>query len=707
MAVQLQSDVNALGFAGLSAFSTVLSAMSADNIHPSAMLQLENLGSLFHVNGKNAGLIPEVLKNAVSHPIGRLSISVGWRRGDTVSILGETAGGQAISLLMTALAGIYVRYDYGLILSSLCSSLLPKSMPASNPMHLADVADLVAAKATKLSIGNLLAEQTHRVLSVYDQLGKKSPKDLLEIPATESIVRLFECLSNLQQDRHLVRVSGSIGIVYLATLILFMFPQSAMIAVESVIILDNEGRRIIIEIAAEGPTKLQVETELSPDSVSSTTPITKMPRGYCLRLSYLWDGWVPKALHVELGKYGLILTQEFLEAFCQFVVRITPHLKLSYFQCQTSKTQKTFKELLGHDYQRRISTTFKDICHYTPDGNTPGPVESWLQFSSILVRTLGSVKCTCGKCEAPVMSWRSEYRDCPAHHLSRAVGSIFSNSIMCCVLEPQGPVAMNMELFRSHPTIDGRDILRTLGTLGGDIFPQEVGYASSPFFGYEAFLNLNGGRGMSQGSIIGKSSKGSSIYPAVLEDFKISPDAAFTFRVYEGAFIYEGRYYEQLSHRGDTHSHASEQQQEDLSILDVSPITRSALIQPLSLTATLRGGFGEVLVSFSVQVSGYFFSLDAFEAVLNLMCLDVSRNCAHDVDSPLPMDLEQQIVVRKVGMSPIKEKINIYMTHGDRRAQFLAGGCVDSRDGCLLLNSCLSCGVQQAREGGYLALIVA
>ncbi|EFQ30408.1 uncharacterized protein GLRG_05552 [Colletotrichum graminicola M1.001] len=244
MAVQLQSDVGTLAFAGLGAFSTVLSAMSADDVHPIAMIQLENLGLLFHVNGTNAGLIPEVLKNAMSHSIGRLSLSVGWRRGDAVSMLGDSAGGQAISLLMTALDGIYNRQEYGLILSKLCTSLLPKSMPASNPVHLADVANLVAAKAGRLSIGNLLAQQTHRVLSVYDHLGKKSPGDLLEIPTTESIVQLLECLSNLQQDRHIVRVSGSIGIIYLGALILFMFPQSAMIVVESVVIHDNEGRRL-------------------------------------------------------------------------------------------------------------------------------------------------------------------------------------------------------------------------------------------------------------------------------------------------------------------------------------------------------------------------------------------------------------------------------------------------------------------------------
>lgn len=518
MSVQLQSDVNSLAFAGLGAFSTVLGAMSADNVHPIAMIQLENLGSLFHVDGPNAGHVSEVLKRATSHPVGRLSLSVGWRRGDTVSMLGDSAGGQAISLLMTALAGIYIREDYGLILSRLCSSLLPKTMPASNPMHLADVAYLVASKAAQLSFGNLLAQQTYRVLSVYDQLALKSPQELLEMPSTETIVQLFECLSHLQQDKRLVRVSGSIGIIYLVAIILFMFPHSAMVVVESVVIHDNEDRRIIIEIAAEGPTTMQVETEIRPDYVTFTSSLRKASTKYDLeRLSYQWDGWVVAALRVELGRYGLILKQEFLNAFCEFLVQITPHLKLSYFDCQLSKSQKTFKELLGHDYQRRISTTCNEICNYTQDGNTLSLLESWQQFSSILEQTVEPIKCTCGKCEAPVKRWINGYSSCSADYISKAIGTIFSNSVMCCVLEPQGTVTMNMEFFQCHPTLDGTDILRTLGTLGGESFSEKSGHEASPIMCYDAFLNLNRPWSDSQGDRIGTSFKGSSIYPAVLD----------------------------------------------------------------------------------------------------------------------------------------------------------------------------------------------
>lgn len=707
MSVQLQSDVNSLAFAGLGAFSTVLGAMSADNVHPIAMIQLENLGSLFHVDGPNAGHVSEALKRATSHPVGRLSLSIGWRRGDAVSMLGDSAGGQAISLLMTALAGIYLREDYGLILSRLCSSLLPKSMPASNPMHLADVAHLVASKAGQLSFGNLLAQQTYRVLSVYDQLALKSPEELLEIPAAETVVQLFECLSRLQQDKHLIRVSGSIGIIYLVALILFMFPHSAMVAVESVIIHDNEDRRIIIEIAAEGPTTMQVETEIRPDYVPFNTSIRKSTNYDRQRSSYLWDGWVVAALRVELGRYGLLLKQEFLNAFCEFLVQITPHLKLSCFGCQMSKSQKTFKELLGRDYQRRISTTYKEICNYTQDGNALGPLESWQQFSSILEKTIEPIKCTCGKCEVPLKRWRNGYSACPADYLSKAIGTIFSNSIMCCVLEPQGSVTMNMELFHSHPTIDGKDILRTLSTLGGESFSEESGHRSSPSVCYDEFLKLNRPWAKSQGDVIGTSFKGSSIYPAVLESFEIASDAAFAFLVREGAFISDGKYYEQLSQSGDTTTHALKQNQEDLSVQNITPITPSVLKQPLSLTATVRGGFNEILLSFNAQGSGYFFPVDAFGAILSLLCLDVSRTCAHDIDSPLPTEFEQQIAIRKVGMSPIEKRINIYMTHRDRTTQFLAGGSVSSREGCLLLKSCLGCGVQQAQEGGYLAIILA
>ncbi|KAH7024916.1 uncharacterized protein B0I36DRAFT_332219 [Microdochium trichocladiopsis] len=620
-------------------------------------------------------------------------------------MLGDSAGGQAISLLMTALVCIHRRGSYGLILSRLCSSLLPASMPASNPAHLADVADLVAAKAAQLSFGNLLAEQTHRILSVYDQLGMRPPAELLDLPSTESTQQLFECLSQLREDKHIVRISGSVGIIYVVTLILFMFPYSAMVAVQSIIIHDNERRPIIIQITAEGPTKVQVETKLSLDSVISDALITKETRtAIRQRCTYLWDGWVEQALRVELGRYGLILRDEFLQAFCDFIVQITQHLQLSgHSPLQPAKSQKNFKELLGWNYQRRILETCKRTCQCTPAVNTIDRVKSWRHFSSIFAYTLAPIQCTCDYCGPSIKDWTRVSRRCTAHVLSRRIGSIFSNSIMCCLLEPQGSVSVSMDMNRGGCTIDGSHILRTIRSLGGEISAEEIGDRASPQIAYPAFLSLISPRAYGNGDVLGASSQGSSIYPVVLETLEVASNTAFTFVLREGVFIHDGKYYEQLGPAKESGAlHAMTVPQEHF----LAPITLSALQQPLPLTVSLRAGFNEILLSFNAQASGWYFFVDAYEAVQALMYLDTSWHCPHDVDSPLPSILEQDVAIRKVGMSPLLDKINVYTTHGDRRAQFLAGGFVRYKDGCLLRTGCLTCSVHKAQQLGYRSVIV-
>jgi hypothetical protein len=195
--VQLQSDIGALGLRGLGAFSSLLAALSADNISPMAILQMEELGSAFNVNGSFAAKVPESLTRFSSYPLGRLALAVGWRRGDSASLLAQSAGGQAISLLSVCLANIYRAEAVGQILAGPCYKLLPKTFPVASVAHLADVAALLASKLNRLGFGNTLAEQAVRVLSAYENLGIGPPKDLLETPSTESKVEIFESFSHL------------------------------------------------------------------------------------------------------------------------------------------------------------------------------------------------------------------------------------------------------------------------------------------------------------------------------------------------------------------------------------------------------------------------------------------------------------------------------------------------------------------------------
>jgi hypothetical protein len=80
----------------LSSLSPLLKALSADNVVPLTVVQAEALGACFHINGKFAARVPDLLVRSTSMRLQRLSMWVGWMAGDTASVLAPTAGGRAI-----------------------------------------------------------------------------------------------------------------------------------------------------------------------------------------------------------------------------------------------------------------------------------------------------------------------------------------------------------------------------------------------------------------------------------------------------------------------------------------------------------------------------------------------------------------------------------------------------------------------------------
>ena len=126
--VALQADLGTLGVAGLGAFTQVLSAITADNIAPMALIQLEQLGNLFLCNGKFAKKMPDLLQRSKSYRMAKLELMVGWRKNDASSYLANTSGGQAIALLIGCLPNLREPGEVGEILHELCSKNLPRSL---------------------------------------------------------------------------------------------------------------------------------------------------------------------------------------------------------------------------------------------------------------------------------------------------------------------------------------------------------------------------------------------------------------------------------------------------------------------------------------------------------------------------------------------------------------------------------------------------
>jgi hypothetical protein len=57
-----QVGIGSLAFNGVAAFLPVLAAMTADSVQPTAMIQLENLGAIFHTTGSFVATGPDFNK---------------------------------------------------------------------------------------------------------------------------------------------------------------------------------------------------------------------------------------------------------------------------------------------------------------------------------------------------------------------------------------------------------------------------------------------------------------------------------------------------------------------------------------------------------------------------------------------------------------------------------------------------------------------
>ena len=92
-AVQSQADVGNLSLAGLSAFSSILATLSADNVVPMALVQMERLGAVLPTSGEYADKAKNLLQRCSDVRLDHLAIVIGWRRNDSASLMAESTGG--------------------------------------------------------------------------------------------------------------------------------------------------------------------------------------------------------------------------------------------------------------------------------------------------------------------------------------------------------------------------------------------------------------------------------------------------------------------------------------------------------------------------------------------------------------------------------------------------------------------------------------
>ena len=387
--IQAQADIGSLGLQGLGAFTTILATISADNVAPMAVIQMERLGAAFMVNGEHAERTKTLLQRSGDIRLDKLALVVGWRKNDTASLMGDSAGGQAISLVSVCLSSMFRFSEVGQVLRMLSSIFLPYSMNVASVSQLASVAEFLAVKMAPIGFGNIIAREVSKIHDTYNVMGRPAPTDLLECLETASVATLLETMSRAMREHDKIcTVSGSRGMGYIITMLEILFPRSTVVTAEDTIIQELERPRIRCEILSrddDHTTYVRLETIVMTSGQMNLPIATSEMKKYSGRgdgeeFDFKWSGCLAEWLRLAWLNYGLTCDQAVLDACCDYLMAIVPTLgilptvKLDNKKAQSLRSTPIV-ELLGSLLRARMYKICTDMWSsrvgartFDPDG---------------------------------------------------------------------------------------------------------------------------------------------------------------------------------------------------------------------------------------------------------------------------------------------------------------------------------------------------
>lgn len=701
--VSSQVDIGNLSLSSLSQFSTLLTALSADDVQPLSLIQLNTLGAAFPVSGPVAAKTPDYLQRYQSTRVERLGIVVGWRRGDAASFMAQSAGGQAIALLALCLCNLYKSDGAGNILHAVSKAILPSAASTSSSRELKKVASVLSNKLALVGFGTILAKQVCRIHDAYIQMQHAVPVNLLDNISEEwmgeLLVKIFKALEEINA---VIRIRGCYGMGYILALAVTAFPDDCLITIEELVI--HEGSRsssIRVEILSSfGPNPLEIQLMERIHSMGSifcpTLPLalegaqspSKAPPS--IHGDFAWKGLVSALLHLELQQFGVVCTHEIVQAVgvCVLAGASGPQLTDCHLQAI---------QILGDNYRaiihRRCQEAMGVLLPQTHVGST---FREALQQLEEVIKTVLDVN--------------------PSHGFGNLDRELFAEGTECPLsklLYDKIWLAWCMLFVNAQDNVTWRP-----GDWGSERAPSSQGYKdlfSRTFSPSELLLALCP---RWESNKIAISSKRNTFVPSPCLTWDHELDDISQYRGLEllsGPIVYNGRYYTQLSSTvaSDFTEDSTYIRSPGGRLLPTSEGVHSELFM-----AIVEKADGLLLYP-TVTVHGQRSDICLADCLTRLIALNKTVPCEHDRRTPLRMEYSRAAIAASVRCPPVEsldDKIAVAQTAGNSTAQILSlykGHPYPSvrgmkvRPSLLCYHSCLNCAFEQARARGIRKIIVA
>ncbi|KAM5353181.1 hypothetical protein ACJZ2D_016927 [Fusarium nematophilum] len=673
--------------------------LSADNVSPNAVVQVQAIGSCFQSNGPWAAKLPDLLCRTSCVRLERLSTWIGWMKDDTSSFMSQTPGGRTAALLCCALGSLYSKARCGMILFDLSRDILPSERQASSPSQLGDVCVVLESKLGCLGFGNHLALHLTRLRQCFFEAELEVPRDLADTPTEEDMHVFLNAVRDALGDESLVlQFSGTKCAGTLLALVLAMCPEDVSVQVNGEIIM--RGRRDNILFSIANTRSLAAEIHLGTSHIDIVLAMEGAEQAESLKLA---------AANLIASTAISFTGDDFHDTI--------------YVPSSQKFPAQGLRAVLGPAYEQTIQERLQRVlCR--PSGTLQTPSSEFKTLQNTILMALPLSRCTCGVCRTgePLdilqrLKRNSKVHEaqisCPVYRLWLAIGHITHVALLMLFVQasPNSSVRFQTKGYDQYTGKDRRGFIWKafhLGFKSYELWPVQL---------HNQILDLAGRwKKMSFGDEpprICSSSSASTIYPSTLETPRILNPWAVQYELVDGRLHYRSDCYDSIitAMPDEVGSGKLTKWTTKESIAKGRIAAPSRLGEHNSLLMTLRPALMEgsqaLLLRCQINQANNTIDVDFRDIHLGLLSLTPGEACEHDLAAPLTLsDSARRPVIATSVISPAAPSLDVIaltLTHRNEESQFL---CCSQHDTQLYQGDCcMPCAVAQAEREGYSVVI--